>query len=136
VAPIRILVVDDNLHWRSVICAILNRSSGWRIVGEASDGLEAIQKSRELQPDLVVLDIGLPEVNGFHVARKIAAFAPHSKILFLSAQLSPNLVEEALRVGAYGYVAKLDAALELLPAVEAVLGGERFVSQRFARQGS
>jgi CheY-like chemotaxis protein len=103
-----------------------------QIVGEASEGLEAVQKARELQPDLILLDIGLPKLNGLKAVRRIRELSPESKILFLSENRSRDIAEEALRTGAGGYVVKLDAARELLSAVEAVLNGKRFVSASLA----
>jgi CheY-like chemotaxis protein len=99
-----------------------------QVSGEASDGLEAIQKAQELQPDLILLDLGLPKLNGIEVARQIRGCSPKSKVLFLSENRSWNVAEEAFRTGAGGYVVKSSAATELLPAVKAVLHGKRFVS--------
>jgi CheY-like chemotaxis protein len=98
------------------------------IVVEADDGLKALEKAQELQPDLVILDVGLPELNGIKVARRILTSAPATKILFLSGQQSPDIVEEALRTGAPGYVIKPNAGRELVAALRAVLKGKRFVS--------
>jgi DNA-binding NarL/FixJ family response regulator len=106
--------------------------SDWQIIGEASDGLEAVRKSAELQPDLIVLDIGLPELNGIAAARKIREISPRSRILFLSENSCPDVVREAFRVGAAAYVVKSDAARDLLIAVEAVIGNKQFVNSRFA----
>jgi DNA-binding NarL/FixJ family response regulator len=103
-----------------------------RIVGEASDGLEAVQKAQELQPDLILLDIGLPMLNGIEAARRIRELSPKSKILYVSEDRSLDFVEEALRTGAAGYVVKSDAGSELLSAVDAVLLGKRFVSASLA----
>ena len=104
----------------------------WQIVGEASDGVEAVQKTEELQPDLVLLDIGLPKLNGIDVAKPILSVAPHSKIIFVSVELCPELVEGALRTGGHGYVVKSDAASDLLTAMSTVMNGQRFVGGRFA----
>ena len=104
----------------------------WQIVGEASDGAEAVQKTEELQPDLVLLDIGLPKLNGIDVAKPILSVAPHSKIIFVSVELCPELVEGALRTGGHGYVVKSDAASDLLTAMSTVMNGQRFVGSRFA----
>lgn len=98
------------------------------VVVEAADGLAGLWKAQELQPDLVILDIGLPKLNGIEVARRILKSAPDAKVLFVSEQRSLDIVEEALRTGARGYVVKSDAATELLRAVEAVLQGKQFVS--------
>lgn len=107
---------------------------GLQVVGEVSDGLRAVQKSEELQPDLILLDIGLPTINGIEVARRIRKHAPRSRILFFSEESSPDIAEEALRTGATGYVVKSDAAGELLPAIESVLQGTQFVSSSLATQ--
>jgi len=101
-------------------------------VGEASDGLEAFQKAQELQPDLIVLDIGLPNLNGIQAALRIREASPKSKILFVSENRSFDVVKEALRTGAFGYVVKSDAGSDLLLAFEAVLQGKRFVSASLA----
>jgi CheY-like chemotaxis protein len=103
-----------------------------RVIGVASDGLEAVQKAEELQPDLILLDIGLPSLNGIEVARQIRKFSPKSKILFVSQESSADIVQGALGTGAQGYVLKSDARRELLEGVNAVLRGEQFVSGRFA----
>lgn len=131
-ASTRILIVDDCEAWRRMIRTMFQENSDWQIICEASDGLEAVQKTRELQPDLILLDVGLPRLNGIEAARQICAIAPRPKILFLSAILYSDVMQEALRVGAQGYVLKSDAAHDLLPAVEAVIGGKRFVCSRFA----
>lgn len=125
---IRILVVDDYEPWRRFVSSTLQETSGLELIGEASDGLEAVQKARQLQPDLILLDIGLPRLSGIVAARQIREGSPKSKILFLSQNRSSDIVEEVLRMGALGYVVKSDAASELLPAVEAILQGKQFVS--------
>ena len=98
------------------------------VVVEAADGLAGLSKAQELQPDLVILDIGLPELNGIEVARTILKSAPATKIVFVSAQRSSDIVEEALRTGARGYVIKPDAGSELVAALRAILKGKRFIS--------
>lgn len=128
---IRFLVADDFSPWlRFVSSLILPKMPAWHIVCEVSDGLEAVIKAEELRPDIILMDIGLPVLNGIEAARQISKIASNSKILFLSAFDSPDVVEEAMNTGASGYVAKLDAASELVGAVEAVLQGKRFVSSR------
>ena len=104
----------------------------WQIIGEASDGVEAVQKTEELQPDLVLLDIGLPKLNGIDVAKPILSVAPRCKIIFVSVEFCPELVEGALRTGGHGYVVKSDAASDLLTAMSTVMNGQRFVGSRFA----
>jgi len=128
VSLVRILVVDDYEPFRRFLCSMLTRKADLQIIGEALDGLEAVQKAEELQPDLIVLDIGLPTLNGIEAARQIRKFAPESKIIFVSQESSPDVVQEALGLGACGYVVKSQAQRELLAAVDAVLEGRRFVS--------
>jgi DNA-binding NarL/FixJ family response regulator len=124
----RVLVVEDYEPFRSFVCSTLAKRPELQIVGQASDGLEAAQKAHELQPDLILLDIGLPTLNGIDAARRIRKVAPKSKILFVSQESSPDVVEEALALGALGYVVKTRAGSELLAAVEAVRRGRQFVS--------
>jgi DNA-binding NarL/FixJ family response regulator len=100
----------------------------WQVICEASDGLEAVKKHGEVKPDLILLDIGLPKLNGIEAAWRIRQLSPNSKIVFLSMDNSPDVVEVALGAGALGYVCKADPQSDLLPAIEAVLRGERFVS--------
>ena len=99
-----------------------------QVICEVADGLEAVQKAEGLQPDLVLLDIGIPTLNGIEAARQIRKLAPESKIIFVSQESSPEVVQEALNLGAWGYVVKTNAAIGLLAAVEAVLEGRQFVS--------
>ena len=129
---IRILVVVDFGPWRQYICSVLQTQPELRVVAEIDDGLEAIHKAEELKPDLILLDIGLPRLNGIEAARRIRQVAPQSKILFVSQDSSVNVVQAAFRAGASGYVVKMDAGSELATAVKAVLRGERFVGRRFA----
>jgi len=130
--PSRILVVEDSEHFRKFICSMLGKRPESQIVGEVTDGLEAIKKTEELQPDLVVLDIGLPSLNGIEVARRIRKLSQGCKILFVSQEFSEDIVREALGTGAHGYIVKTDAGSELLEGVDAVLGGRRFLGKRFA----
>ena len=125
---VKILVVDDFEPWCRMICSMLQKLSELQIVGEVSDGLEAVQRVRELEPDLILLDVGLPGINGIEVARRIRELSPRTKILFVSEGSSPDVAEAALGTGARGYVIKSDAGTELLPAVQGVLRGERFIS--------
>lgn len=126
---VRILVVDDYEPFRRFTRSTLEGRLDFQIVGEAADGLEAVRKAGQLQPDLIVLDIGLPLLNGIAAARKIRKLCPDSKILFLSQESSANVAREALSLGAIGYLVKTHAGGELLAAVEAVSQGRQFVSR-------
>lgn len=132
---IRVLVVDDFEPFRRMTAALLGKQVGLQIVGEALDGEEAVQKAQQLKPDLVVLDIGLPKLNGIETARQIRSASPTSRILFFTANDYPQIVREALDAGADAYVCKRDAETDLLAGVEAVLLGKRYVSERLARRG-
>ena len=127
-------MVDDCKPWLRFISSTLQKQSNLQVVGEVSDGLEAVQKAQELKADLILLDIGLPTLNGIEAARQIRERVPRSKVLMVSENRSWDIAERALRVGAEGYVVKSDAASELLPAVKAVLEGKPFVSSRLATQ--
>ncbi len=131
-STVRILVVDDYEPWRRFVSTTLQKQPTLQVIGEALDGLEAVQKAEELHPDLIVLDIGLPSLNGIEVARRIRKLSPKSKILFASQGSSADVVQEALGTGAHGYVVKTDARRELLTAVNAVLRGEHFIGKRFS----
>jgi len=133
-SPIRVLVVDDHEGWRRFICLMLI-GLGLQIVADVSDGPEAIQKAQELQPDLILLDIGLPTLNGIEAARQIQRLAAQTKIVLVTENYSPELAQEAFRIGACGYVIKSDAGRELLPAVKAALRGERYLSIDLAGLG-
>ena len=125
-------MVEDWEPFRKFVCSLLRKRPEFAIVGEVTDGLEAVHQVQQLQPDLILLDIGLPSLNGIEAARRIRKLSPESKILFASQQSSTDVVAEALGTGAQGYVVKTDAASELLGAASAVLRGERFVGRRFS----
>ena len=122
------LIVDDYEPFRQFIATKLQTDLQLRIIKEACDGADAVQQAQELQPDLILLDIGLPTLNGIEAARRIRKVSPASKILFVTDNRSADIAEEALSTGADGYVVKSDAGSELLPAIEAVLHGKQFVS--------
>ena len=126
--PVRILVVDDFAPWRQSVRSLLKSHVELQFVGEVADGLEAVQKAEELHPDLVLLDIGLPGLNGIEAAKQIHQLAPATPILFLTLNSDPSLVRAALDSSANGYVLKADAGSELWPAIEAVLHGRPYVS--------
>jgi len=127
-SPMRVLVVEDFAPFLQVIRSTLAERPDVQVIGEVADGLEGVQKAELLEPDLVLLDIGLPTLNGIEAARQIRKLAPESKIIFLSQESSGELVQEALNVGAWGYVVKTRTATDLLAAVDAFLEGRQFVS--------
>jgi DNA-binding NarL/FixJ family response regulator len=120
VMPLRILVADDHEVVRRGLCAILSTHAGWEICADVADGREAVEKAKELKPDVVVLDIGMPSLNGLTAARQISHDDPEQKILILTVSDSEQLVREALEAGARGFVLKSDAARDLVGAVEAL----------------
>ncbi len=126
-SAVRVLVVEDYEPFRQFVCSMLSKVPGLKVIGEVSDGLEAVQRAEELQPDLILLDIGLPKLNGVEAASRIRGVAPGSKIVFVTQQDAPDGVRAALSNGAKGYVLKSNAGSELLPALEIVLRGGRFV---------
>src|SRR5690348_7567772 len=106
-SSVRVLVVEDYEPFRRYVCSMLNKRHDLRIVGEVSDGLEAVNKAATFQPDLILLDIGLPSMNGIEAARRIRKLSPKSKILFVTQESSDDVVQEALNLGAWGYVVKI-----------------------------
>ena len=129
--PLRILVVEDHAPFRQLICEELHGRADFQTI-EAADGLEAVRKAEELQPDLILLDINLPKMNGFEVAKQIRGLASHARILFVSQESSADIVRKALSLGAHGYIQKLSVGTDLLPAIDAVLAGQRFLSRSIA----
>ncbi len=124
---VRVLVVDDVEDWRRFVSSML-RAEPFEIVGEASDGLMAVQLAEQMQPTVVLLDIGLPGLDGIKAGAGIRRVAPDAKIVFVSQQFDPDIVRAALQLGAWGYVLKSDAVRELLKAINTVLSGKDFVS--------
>ncbi len=127
---VRVLVVEDFVPFRQFISSRLATRRDLQVICEVSDGLEAVQKAVELKPDLILLDIALPSLNGIEAARRIRTLAPESKIIFLSQESSPDVVQEAFSLGAQGYVVKAKAGSELLDAVDAVISGKKFIGSK------
>jgi DNA-binding NarL/FixJ family response regulator len=124
----RVLIVEDHPPFRHFISGILTRSRDLKIIGEVYDGLEAVQKAEELKPDLILLDIGLPTLNGIDAARRICKLVPECKIIFVSMESDVDVMEEAVSSGLWSYVVKTRVAHDLLPALDAVREGRQFVS--------
>ena len=126
-SSVRVLIVEDYEPFRRFVSSTLGKRPELQVVGEVSDGLEAVHKAEKLKPDVILLDVGLPTLNGIDAARRIRDVSTESKILFVSQETSGDVVEEAFRIGALGYVAKAHAGSELLAAVDAVCQGRKFV---------
>ena len=127
-AALRTLIVEDHDGLRAMLRSLMENEASCVVIGEASDGLQAVQRAQELQPDLILLDLSLPKLNGMEAGRRIRKISPESKILFLSQEPAPEIVQTALRLGS-GYLLKSDAK-ELPAAVHAILEGRKFVSDR------
>jgi len=131
-STLRVIVAEDFAAFRRYLCSVLLGRPDIQFVCEVADGLEAVQSAQELQPHLVLLDIGLPGLNGIEAARRIREVAPQTPILFVSQESSADVVRSAFDVGGCGYVVKIDAATDLGAAIDRVLRGERFVGRRFS----
>src|SRR5215831_15567168 len=125
--PIKILLVEDYLPFRRAIYLLLRERPECQVF-EASDGLEALWKAEELQPDLILFDVSLPKLNGIESARRARTLVPDAKLLFLSQESSPDVALETFLLGAQGYVRKQNVLTDLFPAIEAVLRGELYLS--------
>jgi DNA-binding NarL/FixJ family response regulator len=121
-------LAEDFAPYRALVASLLRRNPAVQVVGEASDGLEAVEKAQNLRPDIILMDIGLPKLNGLDAARHVLDHNPSAKIVFLTQVTDGDMVREAFQVGGWGYVSKQEAETELLTAVSVVLQGRRFVS--------
>ena len=131
----QILVVDDFLPWQCFIQQMFESETDLKIIATAADGLEAIQKATELQPDVILMDVSLPKLNGFEATRHIRMLSPASLILFLSEHRGPDLIEAAFKAGAWGYVLKADSNSDLFTGIRAILRGQQFVSHSLKDAG-
>jgi DNA-binding NarL/FixJ family response regulator len=129
---VRFLVVEDFADWRTYIAERLREIRQLSVIHYAADGLEAVRQAAELKPDLILMDIGLPGLNGIEAARQIRELVPQSKVIFVTTEKCASVVREALSLGAAGYVLKTAIDRDLLDAVEAVMSGKRFVSQQLS----
>jgi DNA-binding NarL/FixJ family response regulator len=134
-ALIRILVVDDSPDWQRFLLAKFESHCDLKIIAVASDGLEGVQKATELQPDLMLMDLNLPVMNGFDATRRIREVSPNTKVLFLTQNASRDLVSAAFEAGACGYIVKSDSGADLVTGIKAVVENKQFVS-RSLRAGS
>ncbi len=132
---IRVLVAEDYQPFRRLLVSMMQSRPELRVICEVADGLEAVEKALELRPELVLLDIGLPKLNGIEAARQIRNLSPKSKILFVSQESSADIVQAALETGAEGYVVKADAGSELIAALDAVLRDQTYVSKTLSGHG-
>lgn len=130
---VRILIADDHELFRRGVAAELAQVPGWMVAAEAANGRDAVALAAELKPDIVVLDLTMPELNGLEAARRIIAAAPSARILILTAHESEQLVREVLRAGAQGYVLKSDAGRTLVAALHALLDDRPFFTSNVAR---
>jgi DNA-binding NarL/FixJ family response regulator len=118
---ITILVADDFDDWRAKIREMVQADTKWQVIGEASDGEQAVQLATTLRPDVVLLDIGMPYLSGIEAAKQIRKAAPQSRVIFLTQYPDIDMVNEARTLGADGYVLKNQAASELIPAIATAL---------------
>src|SRR6202000_2681146 len=131
--PIRLLVADDHEIVRKGIRCVLKAQPGWQVTAEASDGREAVEKAREMKPDVTVLDISMPSLNGLEAARERIKNDARAKILILTQHESDPLIREVLDAGARGYVLKSDASRDLITAVNAVRSNKTFFTAKVAQ---
>ena len=124
----QILVVDDYEPWRHKICSLLETKPEFRIVGECWNGADAVRRAGELKPNLITMDVGIPELNGIEAAVRVCEVSPSSKILFISENTEPEIVSAAIDAGASGYLRKIRVGTELLPAVSSIIRGGCFFS--------
>jgi DNA-binding NarL/FixJ family response regulator len=127
---LRILLADDHEIVRRGLCALLQKHEGWEICGEATDGREAVEKAKELKPDVVIVDIGMPNLNGLDATRRLLQYDPNFKVIVLTVTDADQVIREALDAGARGFVLKSDAARDLVAAVEALQSKHMFFTPR------
>lgn len=132
-SALHILIVDDHEVLRRGLRAVIESHPGWEVCGEAANGREAVEEAKKLRPDVVVMDISMPELNGLEATRQILKATPLTKVVILTKHASEQLVYEALDAGAQGYVLKSAPAQDLVNAIEALSEREAFFSKSVAR---
>jgi DNA-binding NarL/FixJ family response regulator len=128
--PVSILIADDHELVRKGIRTVLEARTGWQVVAEAGDGREAVKKTQELKPQVAVLDISMPLLNGLEATRQIAKIAPQTRVLILTMHDADPMIQQILEAGAKGYLLKSDASLDLVSAVEALLRNKTFFTPK------
>ena len=129
---LRLLVADDHEVVRKGLCALLQEQSGWSVLAEARDGREAVEKVKEFKPDVVVMDISMPGLNGLEATRQIIKVLPQTKVLILTMHESDAMIREVLDAGARGYLLKIDAGSDLIKAVDALRRNQTFFTPKVA----
>jgi DNA-binding NarL/FixJ family response regulator len=130
---VSLLVADDHEVVRRGIRALIQEQPGWRVAAEAHDGRDAVAKAAEIQPDVAILDITMPSLNGIDAAMQIAKLSPRTKILILTVHESDQLIRKALDAGASGYIFKTDAAFDLITAVKSLLSAKAFFTPKVSQ---
>jgi DNA-binding NarL/FixJ family response regulator len=128
----RIVIADDHEVVRKGLIALLQAQPDWEVIGEAADGREAVEKAQKLKPDVAILDIGMPSLNGLEATRQILKSNPHAKVLILTLHDSDQVVREVLNAGARGFLLKSDAARDLVAAVEALRRDKTYFTSKVA----
>jgi DNA-binding NarL/FixJ family response regulator len=131
---IKVLVVDDSIYWSGFVLRYFETKTEYKIIGVAVNGLEAVQKVDQLRPDVILMDINLPGIDGIEATRQICNAYPGSKIVFVSMLDDSEIVEAAFDVGGSGYILKHDFAQDLFSGISAVLDGRQFASRSLPRQ--
>lgn len=130
---VRLLLADDHEIVRRGLRALLESETGWEVVAEACDGRDAIEKTKQMKPDIAILDISMPSLNGLEAARQIVTSAPHTKVLILTVHDSDPLIQQVLEAGARGYLLKSDAGRDLVAAVDALRRNKTFFTPKVAQ---
>jgi DNA-binding NarL/FixJ family response regulator len=134
--PLRILVADDHAVVRRGVRALLESQADWQVCGEAATGREAVEQVKRLDPDIVLLDLSMPELNGLDATRRILRDSPRTQVLVLTMHHSEELAHQVMQAGAKGYVLKSDADRELIAAVESLQRRRAFLTPNLARPSS